>query len=169
MIMLQDRSFFSHCSANSSFRVVIVVDQKFIVGGVISWFLVFQIEFSLVLLLSSTAVTDVYNNIRFPLFKAFEWNFSPIMFLKFVSGLFFFAFRFQSCTMFIDISLHACNSLDLLKKTKLTWCSLLTFLFFISNFQYSVMNSFNIHKDTAEISFDVKFLLQFFAELVLDS
>ena len=80
IIMLQDRSFFSFCSANSSFRVVIIIDRKFIAVRVISCFLVSQIEFSLVLLLPSTAVADGYDNIRSPLFKAFEVNFSSIFF-----------------------------------------------------------------------------------------
>lgn len=40
IIMLQDGSFLSLCSADSSFCVATIINQKFIVVGVISWFLV---------------------------------------------------------------------------------------------------------------------------------
>ena len=84
VIILKDHFFFSLCSANSLFCVVIIINQKFITFGVISWFLVSRIKFSVVLLLSPTAMADAYDNIRLPLFKAFELSFSSIMFLRFI-------------------------------------------------------------------------------------
>ena len=64
---------------------------------------------SLLLLLTSTTVADVYNNIRLPLFQIFELSFSSIMFLKFMCML-----LNRSCIGFSIWSSNALFSLGLI-------------------------------------------------------